>query len=125
MDKLPRIALAWPRQLAVVGAAFLVGCVVKTADEDRYEYAAGWRSGKVIEVGQNVTRSRGKSDDCRNDGAVRPPNTKYARIERYHHTSVYWYVVPLPVESNVAVGDLVYVNIRDCEAAVPFRGSSR
>lgn len=111
--------------MVVLAATFALGCTLKTEGDDRYEYAEGWRAGKIVEIGRNVTAPKSSSADCRNDGTARSEDTQYARIERYHHTSVYWQVTPLPVGSKLAVGDLVYVNIKDCTAGIPLRGSSR
>lgn len=117
--------IAAKRFIVALAAASALGCTLKTERDDRYEYAEGWRAGKVVEIGRNVTATRSSADDCRNDGTARSEDTLYARIERYHHTSVYWQVAPLPPGSKLAVGDLVYVNIKDCTAGIPLRGSSR
>lgn len=111
--------------LSIVIAASAVGCSTRSADESRYDYAAGWRSGKVTEVGETVTASRSSSLDCRDGDTVFRKDTKYARIEYHRHTALYVRVAPIPHDSALSVGDLVYVNVEDCSAPVPLRGSHR
>lgn len=96
----------------------LSGCAVLTTHDVRYPLSEGWRKGQVLEVGSEQGLRRSKFQDCRDDGTVRPPQTRYAYVE-YRRTKLReWRVVAMAANQHFKPGDFVYVKIDDCKAPV-------
>ena len=106
----------------VVAAGVLGGCAA-TVYEGRLDWSDGWRKGSVTAVGTGATLAEKMSPACRSAlPGIRPDSPlitiKYRRDRRYA-----WRTVPVPAESDLKVGDPVYVNATDC--AVPVERQHR
>lgn len=103
---------------ALAALLLLSGCATHKTHDPSHPFADGWRKGKVLDIGTEQGLPRTPYRDCRDDGTARPPETRYAYVE-YRRTQLReWRVVPLPANPSLRTGDVVYVQINDCNAPV-------
>ena len=101
----------------------LSGCASHKTHDAAHPFSAGWRKGKVVAIDTEQGLPRAPFRDCRDDGSVRAPQTRYARLE-YRGTQLReWRIVPLLESQSLRPGDTVYVQINDCNAPVDQAGS--
>lgn len=116
----PAAALATLSTLLLV----LGGCATHKTHDPAHPFSDGWRKGKVLTIGSEQSLPRTPYRDCRDDGTTRPPQTHYAHVE-YRRTQLReWRVVPLPASHGLRPGDVVYVQINNCNAPVELAESS-
>lgn len=100
----------------------LGGCATRKTHDPAHPFGDGWRKGKVLAIGTEQGLPRTRFRDCRDDGSTRSPQTHYARVE-YRGTHLHdWRVVPLPENHGLRPGEMVYVQITDCNAPVDPAG---
>lgn len=112
-------------KLHVVIALLLVlsGCTTHKTHDLAHPFGDGWRKGKVLAIDTEQGLPRAPFRDCRDDGSVRSPQTRYAHVE-YRRTHLReWRVVALPERHGLRPGDTVYVHIDDCNAPVEQAGN--
>ncbi|MBY0468348.1 MAG: hypothetical protein K2Q07_05165 [Burkholderiaceae bacterium] len=104
---------------AIIAATLaLSGCSTPVSNDTSHLFKSGWRKGKVLETGTGHSLRRAKLRDCRDDGNVRPPETRYAYVE-YRRTHLrQWQVVPMAAGQMVQPGDVVYVKVDGCDAPI-------
>ncbi|MDP9895546.1 hypothetical protein J2W32_004806 [Variovorax boronicumulans] len=98
---------------SVLWAFALGGCTA--FDAHSLDRAAGWHAAQVVAVGRAGDLS-GTAD--RNCGAAGDASARYA-VVRYHNGGVHSRSLGtdrLPADTELKVGDAVYVNILDCAA---------
>lgn len=101
----------------------LSGCTTHKTHDLVHPFGDGWRKGKVLSIGSGQDLPRTRFRDCRDDGSIRSPQTRYAHVE-YRRTHLReWRVVPLPERHDLRPGDMVYVHIDDCNAPVDPAGT--
>ena len=107
------------KTFALAAMALLSGCT--TIYEGRYDFQDGWRKGEVVEVGTAETLALKRQGDCRKDGATYAPQAHYAVVKYRSNRRSASRVVPVPEGRVVKAGDLVYLKLKDCNAALPPR----
>lgn len=100
-------------------------CGRSAADAGPYEHAAGWRVGTVESLGVSSALGQRVKLDCR-DGASADTlasqiyvGVLYLRGRRPHER-----IVPLPPQTELKLGDSVFVNTVQCEMAVVRRAAT-
>lgn len=108
-----------------IGGAFVLAIVpmvvtgCATAYEGTYHFSEGWREAIVVEIAEASNISKSGAMDCRKRLGAEGARHKFARV--YYSFSAarrIHAVVPVEDPDRVAVGDKVYINIRECHAAV-------
>ncbi|MCK9987321.1 MAG: hypothetical protein AzoDbin1_03793 [Azoarcus sp.] len=108
----------------VVALVALGGCAGPTVLEGKYSEADGWRKGTVVEIGPAKSLKRPSFYDCRAEASDKERNAPYVMIAFRRNGHPYARAAKLHADSQLQVGDKVYVNFRDCNAPIPKRGSS-
>jgi hypothetical protein len=102
---------------ALVALESFVGCA--SVYDGKYDWDAGWRSARVIQLGPGTTVPA-TSDDCRKDMAPADvARTVYAEVA--YRSEGRWLrhrVVPIPEGVAVQDGETVYVNVASCDNAL-------
>ena len=118
--RLPVVSVA---SVASIMLALL--CGRSAADAGPYEHAAGWRVGTVESLGVSSALGQRVKLDCR-DGASADTlasqiyvGVLYLRGRRPHER-----IVPLPAQTELKLGDSVFVNTVQCEMAVVRRAAT-
>lgn len=100
----------------LVGASVLITACA-SLENDGYDFKDGWRRAKVLEIGSANAVMRTVSKDCR---------LELGSGARFDHYAVASYsvggrstiraqqVVAVPNDLDLAVGEQVHVNVRDC-----------
>ena len=102
--------------IASLALSWLAGCA--TVYEGKYDWDAGWRMGRVINVGRGAALGATYIHDCRQ--AVSPGDvarTVYADVA--YQSEGRWSrhrVVAVPEGMPVQVGQAVYLNVNACSA---------
>ena len=117
----------WRYPVGCLFAATLLattGC--STVYERQLRFSDGWREGDVLEVGSASTIKSPQFSDCR-EATISPQaaaNGKFVLVAFRYMSRIERRVVPLPIESNFATGEMVYVNVADCSLPLMprFRG---
>ena len=109
--------------LALVVAGGLTGCAAAVVYEDKYAQGDGWRKGTVVEIGLGKELQRPSFYDCRDETVGEASNVTYVTIAFKRNGHPYARTARLPAEPKLQVGDKVYVNFRDCTAAIPKSSS--
>lgn len=116
------LAIALRRAAGLTAIAVLLGgCgVLAEISEGRREYVAGWRNGKVLEVGSAgaLPTQPPWARDCRASEPAASPKQAYALVQYNTHHSRRSRIVPVPNGMLVTVGDLVRVNVKRCDGAI-------
>ena len=111
--------------IAIAAAAGAAGCAGPY--EREAAFAAGWRVARVVEVGPADGLGHRVSHDCRSAGLPeRTPEATFATLRyeggsRFHRLGI---EAVAPAPADLRAGDLVYVNINDCGAALVPRSTS-
>ena len=103
---------AW--RASVLWAFALGGCAA--FDAHSLDRAAGWHAAQVVAVGRAGDLSGTADRDC--GAAAGDASARYA-VVRYHNGGVHSRSLGtdrLPVDTELKVGDAVYVNTLDCAA---------
>ncbi|AKU11594.1 hypothetical protein AzCIB_1698 [Azoarcus sp. CIB] len=92
--------------------------------EGKYSEADGWRKGTVVEIGPAKSLKRPAFYDCRTEASGTEGSDQYVMIALLSHGHSHARAAKLPADSQLQVGDKVYVNFKDCSAPIPKRSSS-
>lgn len=103
--------------------AGLTGCASPTVLEGKYSEADGWRKGTVVEIGPAKNLTRPSFYDCRTEASDKEGNAPYVMVAFLRNGHPYARAAKLPPDSQLLVGDKVYVNFKDCNAPIPKRSS--
>ncbi|WP_050415483.1 hypothetical protein [Azoarcus sp. CIB] len=109
---------------AVMALVALSGCASPTVLEGKYSEADGWRKGTVVEIGPAKSLKRPAFYDCRTEASGTEGSDQYVMIALLSHGHSHARAAKLPADSQLQVGDKVYVNFKDCSAPIPKRSSS-
>jgi hypothetical protein len=99
--------------MSVLWAFALGGCAA--FDAHSFDPAASWHAAQVVSVGRADDLSSSADRDC---GAAGDTSARYA-VVRYRSGGVHSRslgTARLPADTELKVGDAVYVNILDCTA---------
>ena len=107
----------------VAALAGLAGCASNIVHEGKYAQDEGWRKGEVVEIGPASSITRHSFRDCRPASVSGENDTPYAVVVFLRNGHQYARITKLPGDGQLRVGDKVYVNIENCEAALPKRSS--
>ena len=109
--------------LTSVCALLLQGCA--SLYSEMTDFANGWRSATVVEIGSAANIQRKMPLDCRATLTVADAASSRFAVFVYHsgREHRYW-TAPLPMRSELKIGELVWVNVRDCTAPVRPRPTS-
>lgn len=100
----------------LAGASVLMTACA-SIENDAYNFNDGWRRAKVLEIGSTKTVMRTTSKDCRLELGAAATFEHYAVVSYSlggRPTLRAKQVVAVPNDLDLAVGDSVQVNIRDC-----------
>ncbi|WP_026296320.1 hypothetical protein U5817_11610 [Aromatoleum evansii] len=114
---------AFAAGMVVVALGGLGGCASPTVLEGKYSEADGWRKGTVVEIGPAKSLKRPAFYDCRTEASGTEGNDQYVMIALLSHGHSHARAAKLPADSQLQVGDKVYVNFKDCSAPIPKRSS--
>ncbi len=101
------------------GLMLVTGCTSLSLQHDRF--VAGWRSGVVLDTGMHhITPAIRAARDCRTHGATAHTDGAREVFVRYvRGPTRYWYQVSsVPSHSRVGVGDVVMINVQQCELPI-------
>ncbi|MGX6566959.1 hypothetical protein [Cupriavidus necator] len=99
--------------IAAMAGLLIISCAIKY--EGMYDYREGWRKAKIAEVGSGQKIARRSSGDCRKEMATEVVQIGRFAVVQFEGAAGHQYrIVPLPKQSTLQLGDLVYVNIVDC-----------
>lgn len=101
------------------GLMLVTGCTSLSLQHDRF--VAGWRSGVVLDTGMHhITPAIRAARDCRTHGATAHTDGAREVFVRYvRGPTRYWYQVSsVPSHSRVDVGDVVMINVQQCELPI-------
>lgn len=115
--KTPNIGLI----LAMVGG--LVGCASPVVYEGKFARDDGWYKGKILQIGPAQSLKRPAYYDCRKTDPDASSAQDYALIAFRRNGHPYARIAPVEREAGFKRGEPVYVNIRNCNAAVSDRSS--
>ena len=112
-------------KFSAIVATCVVGvllCACATVYEGKYSSDAGWRKGRIESIGLAPSLGKIGKSDCRQGASDKT-------LESQTYASVFYLVprqpreriVPVPPDSAFKAGDLVYVNIDQCDMAVVRR----
>lgn len=104
---------AWALSLLVAGCA-------SRADEGRYAWADGWRRAEVTAIMPSPEKVTQVAANCRRSGPWTPIQ-RFATVRHLWDHHPVWRTVPIATDASWKVGDLVYVNVEDCEAPLQAR----
>lgn len=109
-------------RVVVVGAfSGLAGCASGVVYEGKYAQDEGWREGTVVEIAPARNINRPAFYDCRPGSLDRGDDTPYAAVAFLRNGRHYAQIMRLPADARLKVGDLVYVNFKNCDAPLPKR----
>jgi len=108
---------------SLVVAAALAGCA--TVYEGKYDWKDGWREARVVRTGAAADLGGQHFSDCRDKAApAQLATAQYAVLSYSHMSRPRRRVVPLAPGAGLRAGDLVYMNLRSCDAALERRTES-
>lgn len=98
------------------------GCA--TFDDDDYGYKGGWRRGRVVKVGGMDAPMQVSQTDCRTELGPNSPYSQFAIVSYNVGGSPKLKgkrISAIPEGLALQAGDLVYVNLRDCQTPLRKR----
>lgn len=104
-----------------VALAGLGGCASNVVFEGKYAQDEGWRKGTVVEIGPASGLVRPAFYDCRDKSQAGDNKEMYLLVAVRNHGHSHARTAKLPAQSDLKVGDEVYVNLSDCNAPIPKR----
>jgi len=111
--------------IALFGAVLVGvgGCASNVAYEGKYAPSEGWRKGTVVQKGPASSITKFSFRDCRGAPADVVSGSEYAAVRFLRNGRIHHRIARLSADTQLQVGDKVYVNIEDCDAPVPKRSS--
>jgi len=88
-----------------------------TAAQETHAYGDGWRKGRVVAILKGNEFVVSGSQDCRKTLSG-DADQRFAHVTFFGRHSLTAMDVPLSANSDIAVGDRVYVKVGDCSAGL-------
>lgn len=105
-----------------LGAILLATAGCSTVYDDRYDFKDGWREGEVLEIGSASAIRSPQFSDCRAEAKPEQiAKGKFVLVAFNHMRHVQRRVAPVPTGSDLKRGEMVYVNVNDCDAPLALR----
>lgn len=92
----------------------LVGCA-NNIYEGRYAWDDGWREGTVAAIGVGAELAAEATKNCPSTDGMTQASGRYATIQYKKMGRSAWRTLPIPTESLWKTGDLLYINVQNCE----------
>ncbi|SCU74912.1 hypothetical protein CNECB9_2110012 [Cupriavidus necator] len=99
--------------IAAIAGLSMIGCAI--IYEGMYDYSEGWRKAKIAEIGFGREIAMRSSRDCRKEMPTEAVQLGGFAVVQFEGEAGHQFrIAPLPKQSTLQLGDLVYVNIVDC-----------
>ena len=107
---------------SLIAALSATGCAL--VYEGKYDWYDGWREAQVVQIGSAAEIKKPQFSDCREQMTPQQiANSQFAVLSYVRMTREQRRVVPLQTGRSVAVGDLVFMQITNCDGPLVPRKS--
>ena len=110
-------------RVALIALTAMLGACA-TADDGPYAWSKGWRKGEVLQVARPAELERPRFFKCVRDASPREAEAKFLVVKYLERGRAKRTAARAPAGDEFHPGDLVFVNLGDCNLAPARRQMS-